>query len=116
MRYFVGGVVAVLLVSALHIDPSRALQRVTDPVGRRTVVLGRSVEGRVIIAVEIGDLDSARKVLVVGCIHGNECAGIAVAHRLARGRPARGRPLGRCRISIPTEPPPAPGAMRTGSI
>jgi murein peptide amidase A len=55
-----------------------------DPVGHRTIVLGRSVDGRLITAVETGDSDSPRKALVVGCIHGNECAGIAVAVRLAR--------------------------------
>jgi protein MpaA len=48
------------------------------------VVLGHSVQGRGITATEVGDFDSLRKTLVVGCIHGNECAGIAVAGRLAR--------------------------------
>ena len=58
-----------------------------DPIGRRTVALGRSVDGRLINAVETGDLDSAQKVLVVGCIHGNEPAGIAIAQRLERTSP-----------------------------
>jgi protein MpaA len=49
---------------------------------RRTVVLGRSIDGRPITAVETGDPDTQRKTLVVGCIHGNECAGIAIARRL----------------------------------
>ena len=57
---------------------------------RRTVVLGRSVEGRPITAVEIGDPASRRKILVVGCIHGDECAGIAVARRLASTPAPRG--------------------------
>lgn len=48
----------------------------------RTFVLGRSVDGRPITVVEIGDPDTQRKTLVVGCIHGNECAGIAIAERL----------------------------------
>ena len=56
----------------------------------RTEVLARSVLGRAIRAVELGNAASARKVLVVGCIHGNECAGIRVTRLLARGpRPAR---------------------------
>jgi murein peptide amidase A len=55
-----------------------------DSVGHRTVVLGRSIEGRAISATETGDFDSPHKTLVVGCIHGNECAGIAVTDRLAR--------------------------------
>jgi protein MpaA len=46
------------------------------------VVLGRSVQGREIDAIELGDPSSPRKVLIVGCIHGNEPAGIAVARAL----------------------------------
>ena len=57
-----------------------------DPIGHRLVVLGRSVYGRPIGAVETGDLDSSRKVLVVGCIHGNECAGMAITAELSRMR------------------------------
>src|SRR5262245_46659475 len=53
----------------------------------RTVQLGRSVDGRSIVAYERGDQDSLRKVLVVGCIHGNECAGMAVAADLATTAP-----------------------------
>jgi protein MpaA len=53
---------------------------------RRAVVLGHSVAGRLIRAVEIGDPASPRRVLIVGCIHGNEPAGIAIADALARGR------------------------------
>jgi protein MpaA len=59
-----------------------------DPFGRRTVVLGRSVDGRPITAVETGDLDNPAKTLVVGCIHGNEPAGIVIAERLLRTPPA----------------------------
>jgi protein MpaA len=47
-------------------------------------VLGRSVEGRRIVAVERGNPAAPRKVLVVGAIHGNETAGIAVVRRLQR--------------------------------
>ncbi|HXH96880.1 MAG TPA: M14 family zinc carboxypeptidase [Gaiellaceae bacterium] len=61
--------------------------------GRRTVLLGRSVEGRPIDAVEFGDFAAARKVLVVGCIHGDECAGAAVLAPLARLAPPRGTDL-----------------------
>jgi protein MpaA len=58
-----------------------------DPTGHRSVLLGRSVDGRAITAVETGDLDSPRTTLVVGCIHGNECAGIEVARQLERTPP-----------------------------
>jgi protein MpaA len=47
-------------------------------------VVGRSVEGRRIVALERGDPAAPRKVLVVGAIHGNETAGIAVVRRLER--------------------------------
>jgi len=76
------------LAAGLVAGASDAARRPTD-VGRRTVMLGRSVDGRAIVAVERGDFDSRRKVLVVGCIHGNECAGLAVTARLIRMRPPR---------------------------
>jgi protein MpaA len=49
---------------------------------QRTVPLGASVRGRPLVAVESGDPASRRKVLVVGCIHGNEAAGVAIARAL----------------------------------
>ena len=58
-----------------------------DATVRRTVLLGRSLDGRPIVAIETGDPDAPRKTLVVGCIHGNECAGIAIADRLVSTRP-----------------------------
>jgi protein MpaA len=53
----------------------------------RRVVLGRSVEGRPIVAFEVGDPNAARRELVVGCIHGNETAGVAIARRLEHASP-----------------------------
>jgi murein peptide amidase A len=50
----------------------------------RVDVLGRSVQGRPIRAHEVGDFSGPRRVLVVGCIHGNECAGTAITRRLVR--------------------------------
>jgi protein MpaA len=46
-------------------------------------VIGHSVRGRALIALHAGARDSARRLLVVGCIHGNETAGRVVARRLA---------------------------------
>ncbi|SRR6266851_8902612 len=76
-----GALIALLLVTVLGV-PHTAHGRQRDPAGSRHVVLGRSVQGRSITAVEVGDLDSERTAIVVGCIHGNETAGIAVADRL----------------------------------
>lgn len=53
---------------------------------RRTVLLGRSVDGRAITATEIGDPDSPARTLIVGCIHGSEPAGIAIVRALAVGQ------------------------------
>ena len=50
------------------------------------VILGRSSDGQPIRAFEVGD-PSGTRVLVVGCIHGNEPAGIATAERLEHSSP-----------------------------
>jgi murein peptide amidase A len=60
-----------------------------DPVGRRRLYLGRSVRGRPIYAIELGDLDNEHSTLVVGVIHGNETAGVPIAKDLATRRPPR---------------------------
>ena len=51
---------------------------------RRTEVIGYSQLGRPIRAVVLDGPATGRNVLVVGLIHGNEAAGIAVTQRLAR--------------------------------
>jgi protein MpaA len=60
------------------------------PVPVQTLTLGRSVQGRPITAVEFGDPAALRKLLVVGCIHGDEPAGIAIARQLERLTPPPG--------------------------
>jgi murein tripeptide amidase MpaA len=60
---------------------------VAAPPSARTVLLGRSWQGRPIRAVEVGN-PSGTRVLVVGCIHGNEKAGIAIARALERVSPS----------------------------
>jgi protein MpaA len=59
---------------------------VAAPAPARTMLLGRSWHGRPIRAVEVGDRAGTR-VLVVGCVHGDETGGIAVARALERLRP-----------------------------
>jgi protein MpaA len=56
----------------------------------RVVSIGRSVEGRPIVARVLGDPQASRRVLVVGCIHGDEPAGIAVTRSLRRAQFPRG--------------------------
>jgi murein peptide amidase A len=50
----------------------------------RTVVFGRSVDGRPLVANVLGASSAPRKVLLVGCIHGDECAGRAILRALQR--------------------------------
>ena len=52
------------------------------------LVIGHSVQGRPLRAYEVGNPKSPEKVLVVGCIHGNEPAGVPVVSRLERTRPS----------------------------
>ena len=56
----------------------------------RRFILGRSVRGRPIYAFELGDPRSPRKVVVIGCIHGDEPAGVAVVKRIVAAAPKRG--------------------------
>ncbi len=52
---------------------------------RQRVLLGLSSQGRRIEAIRLGRPASVQTLLVVGCIHGDECAGADVVRRLARG-------------------------------
>ena len=70
----------VALLSAVAVGPANA----------RTIDLGDSVLGREIVAVEIAGPHPRTAVLVVGCIHGNEPAGIAIARALTHVRPPSG--------------------------
>ena len=51
---------------------------------------GHSAQGRPIPVVEVAGAHARTAVLVVGCIHGNEPAGIAVARALAHAKPPAG--------------------------
>jgi protein MpaA len=54
------------------------------------IPLGRSAQGRQIEAIEVAAPNPKLAVLVVGCIHGNEPAGIAIARALEHVRPPAG--------------------------
>ena len=56
---------------------------------RPRITIGHSIQGRAIRARNVGAHWAATRVLVVGCIHGNECAGKAVVRALRRGRAPR---------------------------
>lgn len=52
-------------------------------------MIGHSVRGRPITATLKGVAAAPVQVLVIGCVHGDESAGIRVARRLIAGTPAR---------------------------
>jgi protein MpaA len=58
-----------------------------------TGAFGRSVRGRALRVVRVGSPNAARRVLVIGAIHGNEPAGRAVVRVLAGARPRAGLAL-----------------------
>jgi protein MpaA len=59
------------------------------PAGPRLaeLAIGRSAHGRRLMVTAFGSERAWGRVLVVGCIHGTECAGIAVARRIVDGCP-----------------------------
>jgi murein peptide amidase A len=71
------------------VPASTSERHVPQTTVRRTWTLGRSAQGRALRVVELGNPAAKRSVLVVGCIHGTECAGTAVANRLIRGAAPR---------------------------
>ena len=71
-----------ILLSALALATS-------DPT-RSSEVAGYSSQGRAIRVHRLGDPASPDKVLVVGCIHGNEDAGVAITRRLVSSTPPLG--------------------------
>jgi len=75
---------ALMLGSGLGVAPAPIASSAADPdrIVTRTTIAGRSADRRPIEIIERGDPDSATKTLVVGCIHGDEPAGIAVTERL----------------------------------
>jgi protein MpaA len=74
--------------------PLSRLERAVDAaprVARRaTVTIGRSAESRPVRAVAINGQGDGPRVLVVGCIHGIECAGLRVARLIYNGCPPEG--------------------------
>ena len=69
--------------------PHRAAVR-TAGVRTRSVVLGHSVEGRPILGYQVGDPAASRRLLAVGCVHGDETAGEAITRRLTSTPPPAG--------------------------
>ncbi|HEX7256087.1 MAG TPA: penicillin-insensitive murein endopeptidase [Gaiellaceae bacterium] len=91
VKVFVGprtglrGPPAVVEVLPSHHDNHMHVRLAGD--GVRSVALGESTRGQPIRAFTLGS--GRPRILVVGCIHGNECAGSVVATRLLHARPPR---------------------------
>lgn len=71
--------------------PSTARHAVTS--GRTERVYGHSVRGRALQVWQLGSSDAARRVLVIGVIHGDEPAGYTVAGQLLQHRAPEGATL-----------------------
>src|SRR5258705_9590398 len=56
----------------------------TDDTAPAAEVIGRSVQGKPIVATRYGDATSDNVALVVGVIHGDEPAGLRVANAVRR--------------------------------
>jgi protein MpaA len=85
-----GGNAAARLLARALLTAFIALLAAAPAAASRAVDLGDSVNGRDIVAYEVGSAHARTRVLVVGCIHGNEPAGIAIARAAARLRLPRG--------------------------
>ena len=81
-------VLAVLAVGAIGAAASASASVPAPPDGR--LVFGHSVLGRALVATVLGDPAAPHRVLVVGCVHGNERAGEAVTRRLRDMTPPAG--------------------------
>jgi murein peptide amidase A len=77
-------IAAVVLFLLASSAPPGSIQTTRAAAGRKRVVFGHSTKGRRLRAVRLGSGSAATTVLVVGCIHGNECAGTAVIRALKR--------------------------------
>ena len=88
---YVVAVAAVVVVAPSATIALLASGEAREPEGER---IGRSVEGRSITVTRVGDPEAPRRALVVGCLHGDECAARTVADRLVGdGRAPRGTEL-----------------------
>ncbi len=78
------------LVAALALTACALLAALPDAaLAGKQVTIGHSVLGRPLVATVEGRRDAATQFLVIGCVHGNETAGIRVARRLVGSAPPR---------------------------
>lgn len=80
--------VNAIIRSHLSRPPVTAAKPAHHGESTRKIVFGHSVEGRKLVAREIGDPSAKRTALIIGQIHGDEPAGRSIIHRLGQ-RPGR---------------------------
>ncbi len=93
MSYVLRTIVVVVLLLAAWSPASFAAAPLGPGPGlpqARKVVIGHSVRGHRITAYRVGDIDSPRKALVVGSIHGDEPEGLRVTRALRSLRGVHG--------------------------
>jgi protein MpaA len=88
MRLRGGLTTAVIALAGLAVASAPAGSATGPPL--RGEVIGHSLQGRALRLVRVGDPAAPRKVLVVGCIHGSERAGLAVTRALRHAFPPDG--------------------------
>jgi protein MpaA len=79
--------IAGALILAIVVPPATtpgSLDSMLASAARKRVVIGHSRKDRRLRAVRLGNGSAAHTLLVVGCIHGNECAGKAIIRALKR--------------------------------
>jgi protein MpaA len=81
----------VALAAAALVTTGNAAAAATPPLRGETA--GHSALGRPLRLVRVGDPAASRRVLVVGCIHGSERAGVAVTQALRTVTPPAGTQL-----------------------
>jgi protein MpaA len=77
----------------LAFDTSTSVASAPSPASIHAQIIGRSVQGRPIRLVRVGQAAAPRRVLIVGCIHGTERAGLTVTRALRRVAPPAGTQL-----------------------
>jgi murein peptide amidase A len=77
---------SVVLAAVIALTHVGSLSASAAPTVDEWELLGESYQGRPIRVFHRGDPDEIR-VVVVGCIHGDECASVRIAKRLRTGRP-----------------------------
>ncbi len=82
-------VVATAPQQSVPVSPSTIRSEIAVPTAvNRTTTFGFSVRGRPLTVTEIGNPAGRHRVLIVGCIHGSECSGIAITSALRAGVPS----------------------------